>query len=109
MIATAKQGLSRDYFREAGYWLDKTVDQLLTEAAASTPGKVAVVALDNGDVVRTTDNGMHFAPVLHTGASPTLRFSDADHGILTAGPDGSRQLFSTADGGATWQPVPAPD
>src|SRR5438132_1009945 len=72
-------------------------------------GKVAVVALDNGDVLPTTDNGMHFAPVLHTGASPTLRFSDADHGILTAGPDGSRQLFSTADGGATWQPVPAPD
>src|SRR5207247_165580 len=36
--------MSRAHFREAGYWLDKTVDQLLTEAAASTPGKVAVVA-----------------------------------------------------------------
>jgi cyclohexanecarboxylate-CoA ligase len=36
--------MSRGHFREAGYWLDKTVDQLLTEAAASTPGKVAVVA-----------------------------------------------------------------
>jgi cyclohexanecarboxylate-CoA ligase len=34
--------MSRAHFREAGYWLDKTVDQLLTEAAASTPGKVAV-------------------------------------------------------------------
>ena len=44
MIATAKQDMSRGHFREAGYWLDKTVDQLLTEAAASTPGKVAVVA-----------------------------------------------------------------
>src|SRR6266705_4919168 len=44
MVATAKQDMSRDHFREAGYWLDKTVDQLLTEAAASTPGKVAVVA-----------------------------------------------------------------
>ena len=31
-------------FREAGYWLDKTVDQLLTEAAAKTPDKVAIVA-----------------------------------------------------------------
>src|SRR5260370_24728295 len=36
--------MSRAHFREAGYWLDKTVDQLLTEAAANTPGKVAVVA-----------------------------------------------------------------
>jgi len=44
MVATANQDMSRDHFREAGYWLDKTVDQLLTEAAASTPGKVAVVA-----------------------------------------------------------------
>ena len=44
MIATAKQGMSRDYFREAGYWLDKTVDQLLTEAAARTPDKVSIVA-----------------------------------------------------------------
>ena len=26
----------RDHFRDAGYWLDKTVDQLLTEAAART-------------------------------------------------------------------------
>ncbi|TWB87720.1 cyclohexanecarboxylate-CoA ligase [Bradyrhizobium macuxiense] len=31
-------------FREAGYWLDKTVDQLLTEAAAQAPDKVAIVA-----------------------------------------------------------------
>jgi len=37
VIATAKQDMSRGHFREAGYWLDKTVDQLLTEAAASTP------------------------------------------------------------------------
>src|SRR5947208_7204094 len=44
MVATAKQDMSRAHFREAGYWLDKTVDQLLTEAAASAPGKVAVVA-----------------------------------------------------------------
>src|SRR5206468_3890428 len=34
----------RDGFREAGYWLDKTVDQLLTEAAARTPDKVSIVA-----------------------------------------------------------------
>jgi len=39
-VATAK----RDGFREAGYWLDKTVDQLLTEAVAKTPDKVSIVA-----------------------------------------------------------------
>ena len=38
------QDMSRYHFREAGYWLDKTVDQLLTEAAASTPDKVSIVA-----------------------------------------------------------------
>jgi cyclohexanecarboxylate-CoA ligase len=31
-------------FREAGYWLDKSVDQLLTEAAARAPDKVAIIA-----------------------------------------------------------------
>src|SRR5882757_3807551 len=36
--------MSRDHFRDAGYWLDKTVDQLLTEAAAKTPDKVSIVA-----------------------------------------------------------------
>src|ERR1700716_3575261 len=36
--------MSRDHFRAAGYWLDKTVDQLLTEAAARTPDKVFIVA-----------------------------------------------------------------
>jgi cyclohexanecarboxylate-CoA ligase len=44
VTATAKQGTSRDHFREAGYWLDKTVDQLLTEAAARTPDKISIVA-----------------------------------------------------------------
>ena len=34
----------RDGFREAGYWLDKTIDQLLTEAVAKAPDKVAIVA-----------------------------------------------------------------
>ena len=44
MTATAKQGMSRDHFREAGYWLDKTLDQLLAEAAARTPDKISIVA-----------------------------------------------------------------
>jgi len=71
-------------------------------------GSSAVVGLDSGDVMRTTDNGLHFTAVLHTGAGPALQFSDADHGVLTAGPAGHRQLYSTADGGATWSRLTPP-
>ena len=42
--AAAKLDTSHASFREAGYWLDKTVDQLLTEAAAKAPDKIAIVA-----------------------------------------------------------------
>jgi cyclohexanecarboxylate-CoA ligase len=42
--AAAKRDTSPAGFREAGYWLDKTVDQLLTEAVAKTPDKVSIVA-----------------------------------------------------------------
>ena len=42
--AAAKRDTSPASFREAGYWLDKTVDQLLTEAVARTPDKVSIVA-----------------------------------------------------------------
>ena len=45
MTATAvKRDASHESFREAGYWLDKTVDQLLTEAVARSPNKVSIVA-----------------------------------------------------------------
>lgn len=39
-----KHDASHARFREAGYWLDKTVDQLLTDAVARTPDKVSIVA-----------------------------------------------------------------
>jgi cyclohexanecarboxylate-CoA ligase len=42
--AAAKRETSPASFREAGYWLDKTVDQLLTEAVAKAPDKVSIVA-----------------------------------------------------------------
>jgi len=42
--AAAKLDTSHESFREAGYWLDKSIDQLLTEAAAKTPDKFAIVA-----------------------------------------------------------------
>ena len=43
-VAAARHDASYGSFREAGYWLDKTVDQLLTEAVTRTPDKVAIVA-----------------------------------------------------------------
>ncbi|MCP3468714.1 AMP-binding protein [Bradyrhizobium sp. CCGUVB1N3] len=42
-MASALQA-SHAGFRESGYWLDKTVDQLLSEAAAKAPDKIAIVA-----------------------------------------------------------------
>jgi hypothetical protein len=77
-------------------------------ASLAVTGAAAVVALENGDVLRTADNGMHFATVLRSGANPAVRLSDDEHGILTGGPAGARQLFSTTDGGATWKPLPPP-
>ncbi len=55
-IATAKQGTSRNNFRKAGYWLDKTVDQLLGEVIARTPEKTSIIAdrADRERVVRLT-------------------------------------------------------
>lgn len=71
-------------------------------------GQAALVGLENGDVLRTADNGMHFEPALRTGVNPALQFIDGTHGFFTAGPDGSRTLFRTVDGGGTWTAVPPP-
>lgn len=67
-----------------------------------------VVTLENGDVVRSVDNGLQFPTVLQVGAAPTVRFTDAEHGILLAGSPGDRRLFRTTDGGASWDAVTAP-
>jgi cyclohexanecarboxylate-CoA ligase len=45
MTATAVgPDASHARFREAGFWLDKTVDQILADAVARTPDKVSIVA-----------------------------------------------------------------
>ncbi|QOZ70996.1 AMP-binding protein [Bradyrhizobium arachidis] len=44
IVVAALRDTSHANFRQAGYWLDKTVDQLLTEAVARAPDKVAMVA-----------------------------------------------------------------
>jgi hypothetical protein len=71
-------------------------------------GEAAIVGLENGDILRTADNGMTFATVLRAGERPGIRFFDPDHGLLTAGPERSRQLFRTTDAGVSWQPVKSP-
>ncbi len=43
-MTAAQLDASHAGFRKAGHWLDKTIDQLLTEAAAKVPDKVAIVA-----------------------------------------------------------------
>jgi photosystem II stability/assembly factor-like uncharacterized protein len=71
-------------------------------------GSATVIGLENGDVLRSTDNGMSFGGVLQAGAAPSLRLSDAEHGTLLAGSPGERQLYRTSDGGVTWRVVPPP-
>ena len=44
MTVAAKRDAPHVRFRETGYWLDKTVDQILTEAVAKAPDKVAILA-----------------------------------------------------------------
>jgi cyclohexanecarboxylate-CoA ligase len=44
MTVAAKRDAPHVRFRETGYWLDKSVDQILTEAVAKAPDKVAIVA-----------------------------------------------------------------
>jgi hypothetical protein len=87
-------------------WQHTFVSQVTSLAVA---GQGTVVALENGDVVRSTDNGMTFAPVLEAGAAPSLRFFDADHGTVLAGAASERHLFRTSAGGAMWRPVSPPD
>ena len=77
-------------------------------SALAVTGPATVIGLENGDVIRSVDNGMNFAAVLQAGAAPTMRFTDAEHGTLLAGAPGERQMYRTSDGGANWRAVPPP-
>jgi photosystem II stability/assembly factor-like uncharacterized protein len=76
---------------------------------AVTP-EAAIVSLENGEVLRSVDNGMHFSTVLKTGSSADvrIRFRDAQHGFVTARSVAGGWLFSTRDGGATWRALKPP-
>jgi cyclohexanecarboxylate-CoA ligase len=70
-------------FREAGYWLDKTVDQLLTEAAAKWPDKVAIVAdrADREQAPRFTYRQLE--DLAHRAASSLLRLGVGRGDVVT--------------------------
>ena len=71
--------------------------------------QATVVGLESGEVLRSTDSGMTFVNVAHTGVAPTIRFEDAERGTVLGGPPGRRHLFRTGDGGETWQVVTPPE
>ena len=79
-----------------------------TITSLAVTGQAVVIALENGDIVRSMDNGMAFSTVIQVGVAPGVRFTDREHGILLAGPPSDRRLFLTADGGATWRTVDPP-
>jgi photosystem II stability/assembly factor-like uncharacterized protein len=78
-------------------------------SSLAVAGPATVIGLESGDVIRSVDNGMHFATVVQAGSAPAIRFADAERGTLLAGSPGERQLFRTSDGGATWRAVAPPD
>ena len=82
-VAAAKLDTSHASFREAGYWLDKTIDQLLTEATAKTPDKVAIVAdrADREQAPRLTYRELE--ALADRAANSLLRFGVARGDIVT--------------------------
>jgi cyclohexanecarboxylate-CoA ligase len=82
-VAAAKLDTSHASFREAGYWLDKTIDQLLTEATAKTPDKVAIVAdrADREQAPRLTYSELE--ALADRAANSLLRFGVARGDIVT--------------------------
>jgi cyclohexanecarboxylate-CoA ligase len=80
---TAKQGMSRNNFREAGYWLDKTVDQLLSEAIVRTPDKIAIIAdrADREQVLRLTYRKL--GDLVDRAASSLSRLGVAPRDVVT--------------------------
>lgn len=67
----------------------------------------------SGKIFHTTDGGQtfqHVAPAAFSngGFPDALYFFDAQHGIVLGDPVGGEyEAYTTADGGATWQAVPA--
>ncbi|HYH52113.1 MAG TPA: hypothetical protein VEG38_21435 [Acidimicrobiia bacterium] len=77
-------------------------------SSLAVTGQAALVGLENGDVLRSVDNGMTFTTAVAAGVAPSIRFFDAEHGTVLGGSPGERRLYRTDDGGVTWKVVPPP-
>ena len=82
-VAAAMRDTSHTSFREAGYWLDKSVDQLLAEVVARSPDKVAIVAdrADRDQAPRFTYRQMN--DLADRAASSLLRLGVGSGDVVT--------------------------
>ena len=90
-----KQDASHARFWEAGYWLDKTVDQLLTEAVARIPDKISIVAdrADRAQSRRLTYRALDDLANASTEAAQKLRAACPTEIALTAATAGVRAIM----------------
>lgn len=77
-------------------------------SSLAVTGQATIVALENGDVLRSVDNGMTFTTAISVGVAPGIRFLDAEHGTVLGGSPGERRVYRTTDGGVTWKAVASP-
>ena len=77
-------------------------------SSLAVTGRATIVGLENGDVLRSVDNGMTFTTAVPAGVAPSMRFVDAEHGTVLGGSPAERRLYRTNDGGATWEAVGPP-
>lgn len=78
-------------------------------SSLAVTGQATLVGLENGDVLRSEDNGMSFTTAVTAGVAPNMRFLDAERGTVLGGSPGERRLYRTTDGGVTWKAVSPPD
>ena len=71
-------------------------------------GQVVVLALENGDIVRSMDNGVAFSSAIQVGAAPGVRFTDGEHGILLAGPRATAACSAPPTAAPPGEPSPLP-
>ncbi|KQC32321.1 glycosyl transferase [Nonlabens sp. YIK11] len=87
---------------------------------AAIDGQTAFIAVypriagQNGGIWKTEDGGGSWAKISQTeftssGSFPnTIHFFDTDNGVVTGDPvNGNWEIYTTADGGSTFTPVPA--